>query len=147
PSCPAPSNDGCVNALPLTATLANGTASTAPYTTLCASVDGPTAISGPWPVQGVWFSFNSGAYGHARLRREDTGLNSAHTASTREYALRNGTCWGLGAQRPVAALADAAGTRVLEVSPNTDCLRLVYNTGGSGVAGSFGLMLEQPAHD
>src|SRR5690606_22377762 len=145
--CTPPANDNCVNAAALTSSLADGTGTPALYTNLCATGDAPTTCSGAMPTQGVWFSFNSGAYDHALLTLLDNGEDAQYTASTLDYALYTGSCAGMGASGSVACSTDVAGTNLLEVTPNTDYLLLVYNTGGSGVAGSFGLMLEHPAHD
>src|SRR5690606_30918993 len=147
PDLPAPANDNCADALPIASTLLDGSGVPALYTNVCATGDAPTTCSGAMPVQGVWFSFSSGAYDHALLTLLDNGEDAQYTASALSYALYTGSCAGLGASGSAACAADGAGAHVLNVAPNTDYLLLVYNTGGSGVAGSFGLMLEHPAHD
>jgi hypothetical protein len=145
--CAAPANDGCGSAQGLTNTVADGSGTPATYTNICASVDAPTTCSGALPVQGVWFSFNSGAYDHALITLLDNGEDNQYSATTLDYALYTGGCAGLGATGSVACATDAAGTNVVSVTQNTPYLLLVYNTGGSGVAGTFGLMVEHPAHN
>ncbi|MCB0759150.1 MAG: hypothetical protein KDC01_11865, partial [Flavobacteriales bacterium] len=145
--CAAPANDGCGSAQGLTNTVADGSGTPATYTNICASVDAPTTCSGALPVQGVWFSFNSGPYDHALITLLDNGEDNQYSATTLDYALYTGGCAGLGATGSVACATDAAGTNVVSVAQNTPYLLLVYNTGGSGVAGTFGLMVEHPAHN
>ncbi|HMN06149.1 MAG TPA: GEVED domain-containing protein [Flavobacteriales bacterium] len=145
--CAAPANDNCSGAEALANNLADGSNTPATYTNACAGWDAPTACSGTMPVQGVWFSFNSGAYSHALLTLLDNSLDNQYSASTLDYALYNGSCNGMGASGSVACVVNASGTQVLNVTPNTDYLLLVYNTGGSGLAGSFGAMVEHPAHN
>jgi hypothetical protein len=147
PVCAPPANDGCASAVALANALADGTGTPAQYTNECAIVDAPTPLSGSLPVQGVWFSFNSGAYAHALITLLDNGENPANTATTLDYALFAGNCTGMGADLNEANVTDAAGTSVADVIPNTDYLLMVYNTGGSGVEGTFGLMVEHAAHD
>ncbi|MBZ0206316.1 MAG: hypothetical protein K8H89_08320, partial [Flavobacteriales bacterium] len=147
PVCAPPANDGCASAVALANALADGTGTPAQYTNECAIVDAPTPVSGSLPVQGVWFSFNSGAYDHALITLQDNGENAANTATTLNYALFAGNCTGMGADLNEANVTDAAGTSVADVIPNTDYLLMVYNTGGSGVEGTFGLMVEHAAHD
>ncbi|MCB0758340.1 MAG: hypothetical protein KDC01_07765, partial [Flavobacteriales bacterium] len=147
PVCTPPANDGCASAEALTNTLADGTGTPATYTNECATVDAPTSCSGTLPVQGVWFSFNSGPYDHALITLLDNGENALYTASSLDYALYTGTCAGLGASGSVACATDAAGANIVNVTPNTPYLLLVYNTGGSGVEGTFGLMVEHPAYN
>ncbi|MEO7081179.1 MAG: GEVED domain-containing protein, partial [Flavobacteriales bacterium] len=147
PVCAPPANNNCANSIALTNNLADGFGTPAQYTNTCATVNAPTTCSGTLPVQGVWFSFNSGPYDHNILTLLDNGENALYSASTLNYALYTGTCAGLGATGSVACVADAAGRNVLNVTQNTDYMLLVYNTGGSGVAGTFGLMVEHPAYD
>ncbi|MGB6046758.1 MAG: GEVED domain-containing protein [Flavobacteriales bacterium] len=147
PICPPPANDGCASAVALANALADGTGTPAQFTNACAIVDAPTPLSGNLPVQGVWFSFNSGAYDHALITLQDNEENAANTATTLNYALFAGTCSGMGADLNEADVLDAGGRNIADVIPNTDYLLLVYNTGGSGVEGTFGLMVEHAAHD
>ncbi len=145
--CTPPANDLCSNAAVISFTVVGGTATSAEYTNSCATVDAPTSISGTMPVQGVWFTFNPGPYRHAVITLLDNSQNSQYTASILDMALFTGVCSGLGAEQPDLALSDAAGTSVHVLTPNTDYRLLVYNTGGSGVSGTFGLMMQNPAHD
>ena len=145
--CTPPANDVCSDAAAISFTVVGGTGTSAEYTNSCATVDAPTSISGTMPVQGVWFTFNPGTYRHALITLLDNSQNSQYTASTLDMALFTGVCSGLGAEQPDLALSDAAGTSVHVLTPNTDYRLLVYNTGGSGVSGTFGLMMQNPAHD
>ncbi|MGB3525774.1 MAG: GEVED domain-containing protein, partial [Flavobacteriales bacterium] len=147
PPCAAPANDDCANAVVLPNTGGSGSGTPTPSTNICASVDAPTSCSGALPVQGVWFSFNSGNFDIALITLLDNGENSQYSASTLDYALYTGTCAGLGATGSVACEVDAAGTNVVNVTPNTDYLLLVYNTGGAGVEGTFGVKVEHPQLD
>ncbi|MBX2983906.1 MAG: T9SS type A sorting domain-containing protein [Flavobacteriales bacterium] len=147
PICPPPANDGCASAVALANALADGTGTPAQFTNACAIVDAPTPLSGSLPVQGVWFSFNSGAYDHALITLQDNEENAANTATTLNYALFAGTCSGMGADLNEADVLDAGGRNIADVNPNTDYLLMVYNTGGSGVEGTFGLMVEHAAHN
>src|SRR5690606_12077626 len=96
-SCAALANDDCAEAQPIASSLADGTATPTLYTNLCATGDAPTTCSGAMPVQGVWFSFNSGDRDHALLTLLDNGEDVQYTASTLDYALYTGTCAGMGA--------------------------------------------------
>ncbi|MGB3526934.1 MAG: GEVED domain-containing protein, partial [Flavobacteriales bacterium] len=147
PVCAPPANDGCVSAQAISNTLADGMTAPAEYTNTCATVDGPTSSSGALPVQGVWFSFNSGDFDHALITLQDNSENGQYTASTLDYALYTGSCSGMSATNSVTSITDAAGRTVQGVTRNTDYMLLVYNTGGSGVEGTFGLMVEHAAHD
>ncbi|MBS1581283.1 MAG: choice-of-anchor J domain-containing protein [Bacteroidetes bacterium] len=142
---PATGNDACASATPITsAFVGTGVASTGDNG--CAHNDAPTACSGADPVQGVWYSFNSGSHNHLLLTPADNSDNAVYTATTVNYALYNGTCSGLGASGEVSCATDAGGyANVLNVTPNTDYRLLVYNSGGIGVEGTFGLTLEHPA--
>jgi len=147
--CTPPANDLCLDAIAIGITVADGMSTPAPvqYTNECATVDAPTVVSGTMPVQGVWFTFNTGAYQHALITLLDNGENNQYTASTLNYALFTGNCSGPGAAQPDAALSDAAGTTVNLLAAHTDYRLMVYNTGGSGVSGTFGLMMQNPTHN
>ncbi|MBS1583516.1 MAG: fibronectin type III domain-containing protein [Bacteroidetes bacterium] len=140
---PASTNDQCASATALTPALA-GSGSFSTEDNTCAFGDAPTSCSGADPVQGVWYSFNSGVYNHLLLTLADNGENPVYSATTLNYALYTGACSGLGATGEAACVMDAAGTHVLNVVPNTDYRLLVYNDGGIGEEGTFGLKLEHP---
>jgi hypothetical protein len=145
PICSPPANDLCSNAAAIAVGLADGSGMATQFTNECATVDGPTSLSGPLPVEGVWFTFNSGTFSHVLLTLADNST-PPYTASTLNYTVFANACAGLGAGNEVAAANDAAGTSTLTVLPNTEYRLLVHNTGGTGVSGSFGLLLEHPAH-
>ena len=144
--CTPPANDNCTSAQALANNLADGSNSPDTYTNACATGDAPTTCSGAMPVQGVWFTFNSGNYDHALLTLVDNGDDAQYSAGSLDYALYSGSCDGMGATGSVACVADASGLNVLNLTPNTDYTLLVYNTGSVGDAGSFGIMVEHPAH-
>ncbi|MCO6482367.1 MAG: T9SS type A sorting domain-containing protein, partial [Flavobacteriales bacterium] len=83
---------------------------------------------------------------HALLTLVDNGDDAQYSAGSLDYALYSGSCAGMGATASVACVADASGLNVLNVTPNTEYTLLVYNTGSVGDAGTFGIMLEHPAH-
>ena len=47
----------------------------------------------------------------------------------------------------MSCVVDAGGINVENVTQNTWYRLLVYNTGGSGISGTFGLLVEHPAHN
>ncbi|HMN06290.1 MAG TPA: GEVED domain-containing protein, partial [Flavobacteriales bacterium] len=145
--CTPPANDNCSSAQVLANNLADGSNSPASFSNACATADGPTACSGADPVMGVWFSFNSGDYNHTLLTLLDNNQNGQYTAPVVDYALFNGGCSGPGASGSTACEPDGAGYQVLNLTPNTDYLMVVYNSGGANMAGTFGLMVEHPAHN
>ncbi len=145
--CTPPANDQCGGAIALGNTVADGTGTPVEYTNECATVDAPTTCSGALPVQGVWFTFNTGNFDHTLITLLDNGENAQYDASTLDYALYSGTCAGLGATSSEGCSVDAAGFNVESLTPNTEYRLLVYNNGGSGVEGTFGLLVEHPAHN
>ena len=142
--CAPPANDACASAEAISNTLMDGTGTPATRTNVCSTMDAPTSCSGAMPVQGVWFTFNAGASSHARVTLLDNSQDLQYTASTVDYALYTGACAAMGASNSVDCVTDAAGASLLEVTPNTDYRMLVYNTGGAGVSGTFGLLVEHP---
>ncbi|MBS1938393.1 MAG: choice-of-anchor J domain-containing protein, partial [Bacteroidetes bacterium] len=80
-SCTPPANDACAGATAVANVLANGTGTAGTYGNNCATGDAPTTCSGTLPVNGVWFSFNSGAYNRALLTLQDHNSNGAFTAT------------------------------------------------------------------
>ncbi|MCO6483969.1 MAG: fibronectin type III domain-containing protein, partial [Flavobacteriales bacterium] len=103
--CTPPANDNCNSAQALANNLADGSNSPATYTNACATGDAPTTCSGAMPVQGVWFTFNSGNYGHALLTLVDNGDDAQYSAGSLDYALYSGSCAGMGATASVACVA------------------------------------------
>ncbi|MBS1938223.1 MAG: hypothetical protein JSS84_10495, partial [Bacteroidetes bacterium] len=146
--CPPPPNHLCSGATPMPFTLATGAGTPAQFNNACAPVGGPTTCSGALPVSGVWFSFNSGTHSRALLTLKDHNTNGSFTATQVNAAVYGGTCAALGATGSIACQPNAAGTQVLGgLAPNTEYKVLVYNNGSAGVAGTFGLLLEHPAHN
>jgi hypothetical protein len=140
---PGNANDLCANATSLSASL-SGTGVPSTGENGCAYVDGPTACSSNLPVQGVWYSFNSGLNTQHTLTLLTSAQNPAYTATSISYALYNGACTSSGASGELTCYS-GAGTSVLALAPSTDYKLLVYNQGGVGVEGSFGVKLERPA--
>lgn len=145
PSCTVASNDQCPNAEPLTfALIGSGTPTVGDNS--CAYGDGITSCSAAGNVQGVWYTFNTGAYSRFRLTLEDVDLNGVYTSSTVSYALFSGACTGNSASGEIACVTNGPGTNNLPVlNTNTTYRLLVYNTGGVGTEGTFGIMLESYA--
>jgi hypothetical protein len=77
---PANGNDRCANATPISAALTGAGVFTSDDNG-CAYVDGPTACSGALPVQGVWYSFNSGANAQHTLTLASSSQNPSYTAT------------------------------------------------------------------
>ncbi|MBK6408756.1 MAG: fibronectin type III domain-containing protein [Flavobacteriales bacterium] len=147
PVCTPPGNDLCGSATGVNNTVADGTGMPTEYTNVCATVDAPTTCSGTLPVQGVWFTFNTGNFDHTLITLLDNDEDNQYSASTLNYALYSGLCDGLGATNSVSCVVDAGGINVENVTQNTWYRLLVYNTGGSGISGTFGLLVEHPAHN
>ena len=149
PACTPQPNDLCASALALTPVLADGLGTPATGSNVCAfadanpscSVSGITASS----AQGVWYTFNSGPYGSLFLTLEDDDINAAYTATSLSYALYTGVC---GTLTEVGCLTAAEGTHTLSgLVSGTDYYLMVYNTGGLGTEGTFGILLEYPAQN
>ncbi|MCO6481309.1 MAG: fibronectin type III domain-containing protein, partial [Flavobacteriales bacterium] len=104
-ACTVPANDNCSSAQALANNLADGGNSPGTHTNACAMVDAPTTCSGAMPVQGVWFTFNSGNYDHALLTLVDNGDDAQYSAGSLDYALYSGSCAGMGATASVACVA------------------------------------------
>ena len=145
--CPPQANDVCASATSIANHLRDGSNTPATYTNACATVDGPTSASGAMPVSGVWFNLSTGDFSHALLSVVDHGSDAQYSATTLNFALFSGACNNLGAEDEVAVTTDADGFNIVDLAPNSNYLLLVYNNGSSGVAGTFGLMLEHAAHN
>jgi len=106
----------------------------------CAYVDGPTLQSGTGPVQGLWYTFNSGVNSLARLY-----LGAPGTATGLRYALFDGACNGLSAGNEVAngVIPPGGAFNNLAVTPGTQYRLLAYNSGGTA-EGTYTLSLELP---
>ncbi len=141
PSCAQPANDLCLGASNVVPVY-TGLSVPVIGNNACAYVDGPTSNSGTNPVQGLWYTFNSGV--NSKVRMFLGGLaQGAGSASGLKWVLFNGTCAGLGATGEVAT-GNASGWTTLNVTAATQYRLLVFNTGGVGVEGTFTLRLEVP---
>ncbi|MBK9286530.1 MAG: T9SS type A sorting domain-containing protein [Flavobacteriales bacterium] len=134
---PTVANDMCAGATDLNPLPYVGFGTPITDDNTCAYVDGPTGNSGAEPVQGLWYTFNSGV--NSKLRMTLT----AGTASNLKWALHSGLCDGLDAFSEVAN-GNASGVTILNVTPATDYRLVVFNTGGPGVQGTFTLNVEKP---
>ncbi|MBL8000973.1 MAG: hypothetical protein JNL05_03335, partial [Flavobacteriales bacterium] len=137
--CAPLANDACSGATNMN--LAGYTPVTLTDNNTCALIDGPTLASGTGPVQGLWYTFNSGVNNVIRMY-----LGAPGTAAGLRYALFDGTCNGLSALSEVAN-GIGGGYTNLAVTPGTQYKLLVYNSGGIGVEGTYTLSLEAPPLD
>ncbi|MBL0034903.1 MAG: hypothetical protein IPP26_03870 [Flavobacteriales bacterium] len=134
---PSVANDMCAGATDLNPLPYVGFGTPITDDNTCAYVDGPTGNSGAEPVQGLWYTFNSGVNSKIRMTL------TAGTASNLKWALHSGLCDGLDAFSEVAN-GNASGLTILNVTPATDYRLVVFNTGGPGVQGTFTLNVEKP---
>ncbi len=137
PICAQPANDLCAGATDLNPLPYVGFGTPISGDNTCAYVDGPTGNSGSDPVQGLWYTFNSGVNSKVRMTL------TPGTASNLKWALHSGLCNGLDAFSEVAN-GNASGVTILNVTPATNYRLLVFNTGGPGVQGTFTLNMEVP---
>ena len=141
PSCAQPANDVCSGAGNVAPVL-TGLSVPVIGNNACGYVDGPASNSGNDPVQGLWYTFNSGV--NSKVRMFLGGLaQGTGTATGVKWVLYNGICSGLSATGEMNA-GNASGWTTLDVSAATQYRLLVYNTGGVGVEGTFTLRLEVP---
>jgi hypothetical protein len=144
PTCtPVTTNDACSSSTTLVAAV-TGTGTFTTGDNGCAHVDAPTTCSGILPLQGVWFTFNSGASSVHVLDLASSSENPAYTSTGLSYALYSGACTSYGSLGELSCDATGAGANTLNLVPNTDYRLLVYNQGGIGVEGTFGVKLERP---
>lgn len=148
PGCTPQVNDACGGATALSPVLADGNGIPVVGDNTCAFADAnPTCdVSGinAGRAQGVWFTFNSGVNTYMSLSL----LNSTYggyTSPVTNYALYTGACNGLV---EVACGMDLEGsTGMVPVDPATQYYLLVFNDGGVGLEGTFGVLLEHPAQN
>lgn len=140
-------NDACGGAVPLSSVLADGSGVPTVGDNSCSFADpNPTCdVSGinAGRTQGVWYSFNSGANTFMSLSLYNSyfGYGSPLTS----YALYTGTCGNL---TEVACGIDLEGsTGMVPVDPATQYYLMVFNDGGIGLEGTFGILLEHPAQN
>lgn len=148
PGCTPQVNDACGGATALSPVLADGNGIPVVGDNTCAFADAnPTCdVSGIYAgrAQGVWYTFNSGVNTYMSLSL----LNSyygGYTSPVTNYALYTGACNGLV---EVACGMDLEGsTGMVPVDPATQYYLLVFNDGGVGLEGTFGVLLEHPAQN
>ncbi|MBL7964709.1 MAG: T9SS type A sorting domain-containing protein [Flavobacteriales bacterium] len=142
-SCGSPvPNETCTGALGLTgALLGSGTMVT--YDNTCAYSDGTPSCGGASPTQGLWFNFNSGTKTEMELTLHTNYENSSFTATGISYAVYDGACTSASATGELTCVTNGAGANTISgLTPGGSYKLLVYNTGGIGVQGTFGLNLE-----
>ena len=99
----------------------------------------------PLPVQGVWYTFNTGVNSRMIINLLDFDIDPIYTAPNLSYALYSGACVGNGASVEVSCISSADGSTVTPVlNQFADYSLLVYNQGGIGLEGTFGLLIEKP---
>lgn len=148
PGCTPQVNDACGGAVTLAPVLADGNGIPVVGDNTCAFADAnPTCdVSGinAGRAQGVWYTFNSGVNTYMSLSL----LNSyygGYTSPVTNYALYTGACNGLV---EVACGMDLEGsTGMVPVDPATQYYLMVFNDGGVGLEGTFGVLLEHPAQN
>lgn len=97
------------------------------------------------PVQGVWFTFNSGTYTRALITLVDNGDNAVYSASTLDYALYTGACTGMGASG-----GNSCNGCFRNQHKDRNAEYHIPHAGlqhqAEQVAGTFGLLVQHPAH-
>lgn len=147
PCTPVTVNDRCADATTLVPVLNDGLSVPTAGDNTCAFTDVNPTCNLVGTVQGVWYTFNSGvnATAYLSLLNDDFG----YTAPTLNYVLYDGACTPLGATNEVACATSAEGEDLLlpALTPNTDYRLLVYNAGGIGTEGTFGVEVTVPAQN
>jgi len=144
-ACTVPANDLCPDAETLTPVLMDGTGVPTLGSNACAHSDVNPACDQYGGQQGVWYVFNTTDRSEQlRLTLLSNNEDPSYTATDISFALYAGcptTC-------PVTTLTcatSAGGTNVLPpLADNTDYWLNVWNDGGLGIEGSFGILLEYP---
>ena len=154
PACsPEATNDICSDADPLTPYLADGSGIITVGDNTCATADPNPACDPFGPLQGVWYSFNSGSNENMQLTLltsdEDGSYTSANGISYALYAGCDMSVCPLGGDGPeLDCSIVGGGTSVLPtLTTNTDYVLNVWNDGGIGTAGTFGVLLEYPGQN
>ncbi|MBL7964710.1 MAG: T9SS type A sorting domain-containing protein [Flavobacteriales bacterium] len=148
-SCGTPvPNETCAGAVALSPVL-QGSGGLTTYDNTCAYSDGSPSCAGAQPTQGMWYTFNTGTKTELELTLHTNYENSSFSATSIAYAVYSGTCTSASATGETACNTGGAGTSTLSgLTPFSTYRLLIYNTGGIGVQGTFGLNLEyRPDYD
>ncbi|MCB0786609.1 MAG: hypothetical protein KDC02_20675, partial [Flavobacteriales bacterium] len=154
PTCsPETTNDLCSTAEILNPVLADGAGVPTVGDNTCAGTD-PNTVCDPFgTMQGVWYSFNTGVNEFMQLTLltsdEDGSYSSANGISYALYAGCDMSICPQGADGPELDCSfGAGGTSVLPtLTPGTDYVLNVWNDGGIGTEGTFGILLEFPGQN
>lgn len=144
PPCePAIGNDICTTAEVLTPVLNDGLTPPATGTNVCGYSDPNVTCDLFGPMQGVWYTFNTGT--EPVLTLNLLGPDDGYTASDINFALFQ-SCGALGGGGQLLCNTSGFGSYLLPgLAANTEYKLLVWNDGGIGVEGSFGIQLTFPA--
>ena len=150
--CTPQSNDLCSGATALVPVLGDGTGVPSTGDNTCSFADANPScaidnvfVPNAFKAQGVWYSFNSGVNTSMQLTLLDVDEDPAYTSTALSYVLYEGTC---GSLTEVTCVTAGEGTTNLTgLIPNTDYSLMVYNRGGIGLEGTFGILLEFPAQN
>ena len=94
-------------------------------------------------AQGVWFSFNTGGHEFFDINILTFNEDPGFTATTASFVIYTGACGSLN--EVVCDLTGGGTTTVGPLAMNTDHYMMVFNDGGIGIEGSFGLLVTYPA--
>lgn len=144
PPCePAIGNDICTTAEVLTPVLNDGLTPPATGTNVCGYSDPNVTCDLFGPMQGVWYTFNTGT--EPVLTLNLLGPDDGYTASEINFGLYQ-NCAALGGGGQLLCNTSGFGSYLLPgLAANTEYKLLVWNDGGIGVEGSFGIQLTYPA--
>ncbi len=149
PPCTPQANDVCASATAVTPVLDDGLGVMQTFSNVCSFADANPScdISGiqAGRAQGVWFSFNTGPNEFFDLQLATSVEDPLYTATAISYAVYSGACGSL-----MEVACDLTGTTTTTIGPlnqYTDHWIMVFNDGGIGLEGSFGLLLTYPAQN
>ncbi|MBK6776238.1 MAG: proprotein convertase P-domain-containing protein [Flavobacteriales bacterium] len=145
PCLPITLNDHCADAETLTLVLNDGFSIPTLGDNTCAFNDLNPTCNLVGNVQGVWYTFNSGVNSVAYLDLLDDYFG--YSATNLSYVLYDGACTPLSASNEIdcATLAEGEDILLPALATNTDYRLLVYNAGGIGTEGTFGVQVTVPA--
>ena len=150
-TCAPPANETCATSATLTPVLADGLGVFTTGDNSCAHSD-PNPTCDPFaPIQGVWYSFNTGTHDTFSVTLLTNTEDPGYTSTAISYALYDACDAGVcpaGGVTQLACVSGAGGTTALPtLSTGTDYKLLVWNAGGIGLEGTFGILVEFPAEN